>query len=226
MVIKGGGHGNYRNIVLAPFSAQEMCDFAYKSFELAERYRMLVYILTDAYIGQIMESVALPDEVKTPVRLDWAIYGDKESRNNYISSIFMNTELLSAHNLKLDAKYKKLAEICEWEEYETADAEHLFVAFGVCARICLSALQGLRKQGIKAGLLRPKTLYPFPSARLEELGKKMKTAVVVELNSGMMADDVEFATRCRIPVYRYNWMGGKVPSTQEVINRAAVDLKR
>jgi 2-oxoglutarate ferredoxin oxidoreductase subunit alpha len=138
----------------------------------------------------------------------------------------MNTEILSTHNWKLDAKYKKVAEeITEWEEYETGDAEHLFVAFGVCARLCLSALQELRGQGIKAGLLRPRTLFPFPTARLGELGKKIKTSVVVELNNGQMADDVELAVRCAVPVHRYNWMGGKVPSTQEIIDRAIKDLK-
>ncbi|MDR1933972.1 MAG: 3-methyl-2-oxobutanoate dehydrogenase subunit VorB [Spirochaetales bacterium] len=226
MVVKGGGHGNYRNIVLAPFSAQEMCDFTYRSFDIAERYRMLVFILADAYIGQIMEAVALPDEVKKPVRQDWALYGDKESRENLVSSILMNTELLSTHNWKLDEKYKKVAEeMTEWEEYETEDAEYLFVAFGVCARLCVSALQGLRKMNIRAGLLRPKTLFPFPSKRLDELGKKIKSAVVVELNNGQMADDVELAMRCAVPVLRYNWMGGKVPSTQEIIDRAAKDLR-
>jgi pyruvate/2-oxoacid:ferredoxin oxidoreductase alpha subunit len=154
------------------------------------------------------------------------LYGDEKSRKNLVSSIYMSTELQSGHNWKLDAKYKKIEEeITEWEEYETADAEHLFVAFGVSARLCLSALQGLRKQGIKAGLLRPKTLFPFPSARLEELSKKVKTAAVVELNNGQMAADVETAMKSAVPVLRYNWMGGKVPSTQEIIGRAVKDLK-
>ena len=226
MVIKGGGHGNFRNIVLAPFSAQEMCDFTYRAFELAERYRMVVFILSDAYIGQIMESVSLPDEVKSAPRHDWAIYGDKQSRGNLITSILMNTEILSTHNWKLDAKYKKVAaELVEWEEYETKDAEHLFVAFGVCARLCLSALQGLRKKNIKVGLLRPKTLFPFPAGRLAELAKKIKSATVVELNNGQMADDVELAVRCAVPVRRYNWMGGKVPSTEEIMDRMVKDLE-
>ncbi|MDR2588404.1 MAG: 3-methyl-2-oxobutanoate dehydrogenase subunit beta, partial [Spirochaetales bacterium] len=110
MVVKGGGHGNYRNIVLAPFSAQEMCDFTYRAFELAERYRMMVFILADAYIGQIMEAVELPGEVKKAPRQDWALYADKESRKNLVSSILMNTDLLSAHNWKLHDKYKKLGE--------------------------------------------------------------------------------------------------------------------
>jgi pyruvate/2-oxoacid:ferredoxin oxidoreductase alpha subunit len=226
MVVKGGGHGNFRNIVLAPFSAQEMCDFTYRAFEIAERYRMLVFILADAYIGQIMEAVALPDEVKKTQRHDWALYADKESRSNLISSILMNTELLSDHNWKLDGKYKKVGrEFTEWEEYETGDAEHLFVAIGVCARICLSALHELRGKNIKVGLLRPKTLFPFPSKRLYELGQKIKSTVVVELNNGQMADDVALAMQCAVPVHRYNWMGGKVPSTKEIIDRAEKDLR-
>jgi pyruvate/2-oxoacid:ferredoxin oxidoreductase alpha subunit len=225
MVVKGGGHGNYRNIVLAPFSAQEMCDFTYKAFDLADRYRMLVYILADAYIGQIMESVALPTKVKHSERKDWAVYGDGESHRNLVSSIFMSTEILSAQNWKLENKYKQLSgEICDWDEYETEDAEYLFVAFGVCARLCLSALHELRAKGIKAGLLRPKTLYPFPSARLGELGKQIKKAIVVELNNGQMADDVELAFQCSIPTLRYNWMGGKVPSTAEIVVRSMTDF--
>jgi pyruvate/2-oxoacid:ferredoxin oxidoreductase alpha subunit len=173
-----------------------------------------------------MEAVALPDEVKKTPRYDWALYADKESRSNLISSILMNTELLSNHNWKLDEKYKKVErEFTEWEEYETDDAEHLFVAIGVCARICLSALHALRKKNIKAGLLRPKTIFPFPSKRLYELGQKIKSTVVVELNNGQMADDVALAMQCAVPVRRYNWMGGKVPSTQEIIDRAEKDLR-
>ncbi len=226
MVVKGGGHGNYRNIVLAPYSAQEMCDFTYRAFEIAERYRMTVFILSDAYIGQIMEPVLLPVEVRHAARNDWALYADRESRGNLVTSILMNTELMSEHNWKLDAKYKKVeAEFVEWDEYETGDAECVFVAFGICARICLSALQDLRKKGIKAGLLRPKTLYPFPAGRLRELAGNVKSMIVVELNNGQMACDVELAVKCSIPVLRYNWMGGKVPSTSDVSARAEKDIR-
>lgn len=226
MVVKGGGHGNYRNIVLAPFSAQEMCDFTYRAFEIAEKYRMTVFILTDAYIGQIMEPVLLPREVRHAPRHDWAVYADRESRGNLVTSILMSTELLSEHNWKLQEKYKKVeAELVEWEEYETGDAEYLFSAFGICARICLSAVHELRNKGIKAGLLRPKTLFPFPEKRFRELAKQVKSVVVVEMNNGQMARDVEHAVRCSIPVLRYNWMGGKVPSTQEVTERAQKDMR-
>ena len=226
MVVKGGGHGNYRNIVLTPFSAQEMCDFTYRAFELAERYRMSVFILTDAYIGQIMEAVTLPREVRHAGRQDWALYADGESRGNLVTSILMNTELLSQHNWKLDEKYRKLeSEFVEWDEYETSDAEHLFVAIGICARISISAVQELRKKGIKAGLLRPKTVYPFPSARIGELGGQVKSMIAVELNNGQMAQDVDLSVKCSVPVLRYNWMGGKVPSISEITDRAEKDLR-
>ena len=225
MVVKGGGHGNYRNIVFAPFSAQEMCDFTYRAFELADRYRMTVFILADAYIGQIMEPVLIPREVRHAPRKDWALYADKESRGNLVTSILMNTELLSAHNWNLEAKYDRVRkDLVEWEEYETEDAEFVFSAFGICARICLSAVQEFRRRGVKAGLLRPKTLFPFPEKRFAELAEKTKAFAVVELNNGQMAADVELAVRCRIPVLRYNWMGGTVPSTDEVIERASKDF--
>jgi pyruvate/2-oxoacid:ferredoxin oxidoreductase alpha subunit len=225
LAVKGGSHGNYRNIVLAPFSAQEMCNFTYKAFDLAEKYRMLVFILADAYIGQIMESVALPEQVKSAPRQDWAVYGVKESRGKLVTSILMNTDILSAHNWKLYEKYKQVAaEITDWEEYQTEDAEHLFVAFGICARLCMSAVQELRRRGIRAGLLRPKTLFPFPAKRLGELGAQIKSAAVVELNDGQMSEDVELAMKCEVPVNRYLWMGGKVPSTQDIIDRAVQDF--
>lgn len=225
MVVKGGGHGNYRNIVLTPYSAQEMCDFTYRAFEIAEKYRMTVFILTDAYIGQIMEPVQLPQEVRHAPRHPWAVYGDKESRENLVSSILMSTEQLSDHNWKLQEKYRQVEEeLTEWEEYETEDAEFIFTAIGICARICLSSVQALRRKGIKAGLLRPKTVYPFPNKRLAELAKKLKSIIVVELSNGQMAWDVEHAIGCSIPVLRYNWMGGEVPSTDEISARAEKDM--
>lgn len=225
MVVKGGGHGNYRNIVLAPFSAQEMCDFAYRAFELADRYRMTVFILADAYIGQIMEAVEIPTQVLHSPRKEWALYGDPESRKNLITSILMNTELLYQHNRKLQEKYARVErELVEWEEYDTEDAEFLFVAYGISARISLSVVRELRRLNLKAGLLRPKTLYPFPGARISELAQKVHQIAVVELSNGQMAADVELAARK--PVLKYNWMGGKVPSIQEVLDLAKQDMKQ
>ncbi|MFP4563100.1 MAG: 3-methyl-2-oxobutanoate dehydrogenase subunit VorB [Spirochaetia bacterium] len=223
-VVKGGGHGNYRNIVLAPNSAQELCDLSYNAFELADKYRMAVIILSDAYIGQMMEPVSLPAEVKHGERKDWALYADSESRGNLVTSILMNTELLSDHNWKLQEKYARVErEIIDYEEFETDDAEILLVAFGISARISYTAVQDLREEGIKAGLLRPKTLYPFPKQRLAELAEEVKKIAVVELSNGQMAEDVELAVSCRREVLRYNWLGGLVPSTEEIVERIKKD---
>ena len=223
-VVKGGGHGNYRNIVLAPNSAQELCDFSYTAFDLADKYRMAVIILSDAYIGQMMEPVSLPDEVKHGDRKDWALYADAESRENLITSILMNTQLLSDHNWKLQEKYDRVErEVLDYEEFETEDAEILLVAFGISARISYTAVQDLREEGIKAGLLRPKTLYPFPKKRLAELAGQVNKIAVVELSNGQMAEDVELAVSCSREVLRYNWLGGIVPSTEEIVERIKKD---
>ncbi|RKX75838.1 MAG: 3-methyl-2-oxobutanoate dehydrogenase subunit beta [Spirochaetes bacterium] len=224
MVVKGGGHGNYKNIVFAPNSVQEMCDFTYRAFEIADKYRMTVFILSDAYIGQMMEPVELPEKVSKTERKPWALYADRESRHNLITSIFMNTKLMGEHNWKLQEKYKEAEKILEFEELETEDAEVLFVAFGICSRICQTALYELRSSGIRAGLLRPKTLFPFPKQKLNELGERVSKIIVVELSNGQMADDVELSVRSRIPVLRYNWMGGEVPSTGEIVKRVKNDI--
>jgi len=226
ITVKGGGHGNYRNIVLAPNSAQEMCDLTYQAFELADRYRTTVIILADAYIGQMMEPVQLPDKALHGERKDWALYADAESRNNLVTSILMNPVLQSDHNWMLQEKYGKIArETCLWEEMECDDAEVLFVAYGITARICYSAVQSLRNQGIKAGLLRPRTLYPFPEKRLGELAGRCGMIVSAELASGQMADDVERIAAGRVPVKRYLWLGGMIPSVSEVTERVVKDLK-
>ncbi len=220
-VVKGGGHGNYRNLVLAPSSAQEMCDFTFKAFALADKYRATVFVLADAYVGQIMEPVVLPAKVDHGQRKDWALYADRESRPNLVTSILMSTATLKQHNQKLQDKYKLMEKECtDFEEVQTGDAEIVFVAFGICARICFTAVQALRAQGVKAGLLRPKTLFPFPAARLEELAGTARRLGVVELSNGMMADDVELAVHAKIPVDRLNWMGGEVPTSQELVDWA------
>ena len=225
MVIKGGGHGNYKTIVLAPNSAQEMADCGYMAFDLAEKYRCTVFILADAYIGQMMEPVQFPNIVKKAKRKDWAIYGDKESRHNLFTSILMNSQLLSEHNRKLQEKYKKIEdEIVDYEEVLTADAEYLLVAFGISSRICLTVIHKLREEGIKVGLLRPKTLFPYPSVRLSELAVRLKKIMVVELNNGQMAVDVELATKSKLPILNYNWYGGIVPSVVEVVESIKKDI--
>ncbi len=227
MVVKGGGHGNYRNIVLAPNSAQEMCDMTYRAFELADTYRMTAFILSDAYIGQMMEPVAFPEKVLHGKRHDWALYADNDSFKNLITSIHMNRELLSDHNKHLMAKYKSLEEIIDFEEYQVDDADFVFIAYGISSRIAHTAVDELRAKGVRAGLLRLKTLFPFPKKRIsllaDALAKKGGRIAVMELSDGQMADDVDLAVSSMVPVERYLWMGGVVPPVEEVVSRAEAD---
>lgn len=223
-VVKGGGHGNYRNVVFAPDSVQEMCDFTYQAFDIADTYRVTVVILADAYIGQMMEPLSLPRTVKHGTRKEWAIYGDRASRNNLITSIYMDAQVLAGVNVKLQEKYRRIEqELVAWEEVNVDDAEIVLIAFGISARLSLSAVQRLRRGGLKAGLLRPKTLFPFPWKRVRELAGTARKLIAVELNNGQMAEHVELAARCRIPVLRYNWFGGIIPSTEEIVSKVKTD---
>lgn len=226
MVVKGGGHGNYKNIVLAPNSAQELCDMAYDAFDLADTYRMTVIILSDAYIGQMMEPVTLPEKPKRGKRKDWAVYADGESRENLITSILMNTQLLSDHNWKLQEKYETVEKnILDYEELSVEDAEYIFIAFGISARICQTAVEELRSAGIKIGLLRCKTLFPFPKARIEELASEVKGIFVVEMNNGQMQEDIELAAGRRTEIFHNNRLGGIVPTTEELIEEVKQKAK-
>lgn len=230
MVVKGGGHGNYSNIVLAPASVQEMFDFTRRAFDLADRYRMTVFILSDAYIGQMMEPVEIGKPVLHGVRKNWAVYGDAESRGNLISSIYMSPPLQRKHNEFLQSVYRQVEqELPDHESVMTDDADIVFVAYGISARICLSTLHVLRDQGIKAGLLRPKTLFPFPGKAVEALASRRIPLAVVELSSGQMAVDVELAARGRTSVFRYLTMGGETPTVAELaasVRRDVVDRPR
>ncbi|MDA3834530.1 MAG: 3-methyl-2-oxobutanoate dehydrogenase subunit VorB [Spirochaetales bacterium] len=230
MVVKGGGHGNYHNFVLAPNSALEMFDMTRIAFELADTYRITVFVLTDAYIGQMMEAIDISSAVLKGARKPWALYADKESRTNLITSILMNAKLQQQHNEKLQEKYRRIQEECvQTESILTEDAEVVFVAYGICSRICISAVRLLRKAGIKAGILRPKTLFPFPKEELAALiGDRHgrigeKTFIAVELSEGMMADDVELALRGNARVLRYTWLGGVVPSVNEIVQGVQED---
>jgi 2-oxoisovalerate ferredoxin oxidoreductase alpha subunit len=225
MVVKGGGHGSYRNIVFAPHSVQEMCDFTYRAFELADRFRMTVFILSDAYIGQMMEPVVLPTAVKHGERKEWAVYGDSESRKNVITSIYMSQQVLSDLNWRLQAKYRVIErELVEYEETMVDDAEVVLVAFGISARLCYSAQQRLRAAGRKVGLLRPKTLFPFPHKQVGALAGKVQKLIVVELNSGQMAEDIDRSAAGKCPVLRYNWFGGIIPSIGEIVDKVEHDM--
>jgi len=227
MVVKGGGHGNYRNLVLAPHSAQEMCDFTRKAFELADTYRMTVCILADAYIGQMMEPVEISGDAAEGSRKDWAVYGDNASKENLISSIFMDPVLQGKHNSKLQDKYAELERECvEYEEYCIEDARCIFVAYGITSRICMSVVDRMRDEGFASGLLRLKTLYPFPHERIRRLAEQSPVFIAAELSNGMMADDVKLSAEGKAQVLSYGWLGGIVPTVEEVAERAMKDLKK
>ena len=224
--VKGGGHGDYHCAVLAPDSAQEMCDCAYNAFDIADRYRNPVIILTDGCIGQLMEPVELPTKVKANPIKDWAVYGDLKSRPNLICSIFMEPEEIQAHNQKLTDKYRRMeTEIMDYEAFLLDDAEFAFVAYGICARICKSSARLLRVRGIRAGVLRPKTLFPFPTAPIRSLANRAARIVTVELSSGHMHEDVRLAVANRIPSDLYNWSGGVVPTAEEIASRLEKEIR-
>ncbi|GIU76309.1 MAG: 3-methyl-2-oxobutanoate dehydrogenase subunit VorB [Bryobacteraceae bacterium] len=218
--VKGGGHGNYRCLVLAPATAQEMCDLARLAFELADRYRNPVMILTDGYTGQMMEPVDFHStpaaEPKVP---DWAVCGTPETRRNLITSIYLQPDDLERHVRKLAAKYR-LAEEHEtrWENYHTEDADLIFVGYGIVSRILKSVVGMLRERGVRAGLLRPITLYPFPTAEIRRLVGQAAVFFTVEMSTGQMIEDVRLAVEGERPVEFYGRCGGNVPSAEEIFD--------
>jgi len=220
-VVKGCGHGNYKMLVLAPNSVQEMADHGYIAFELAEKYRTPVFILTDGYIGQMMEPVTFPSEVKKVKRFDWAVYGDKQSRGALATSIVMSAERLEEHNIKLNAKYARMEkEDVKWEGYKLNDADVVFVAYGISSRIVMSAVDALRNKNIKAGLLRPITLFPFPKQACMDAAAHAKRMIAVELSNGQMVDDVRLAVGGKKEVEFYGRMGGMTPTVAELVKLA------
>ncbi|MGF7140101.1 3-methyl-2-oxobutanoate dehydrogenase subunit VorB [Roseimarinus sediminis] len=224
---KGGGHGDYRLIVLAPASVQEMNDFVDLGFELAFKYRNPAMILTDGVIGQMMEKVELSEykprwtneEVENK-NGHWAATGKKSHRERHIlTSLELQSEKQEAHNIKLQAKYRKMEEEeVRYELFDCDDAEYVIVAFGVSSRIAQKAVSLLRNQGIKAGLLRPITLYPYPTKIIEELAGRVKGFLSVEMNAGQMVEDIRLAVNGRVPVSHYGRMGGIIATPAEVVD--------
>lgn len=224
-VVKGGGHGNYKVPVLAPNGAQEMCSLTMKAFDLADKYRTPVYVVADGYIGQMMEPVAFPEPVMSLPRKDWALYADKESKHNLISSIYLDPNELEAHNRKLQDKYKLIEENETLSEsFMLADAEYVLIGYGIVSRVLKTAAEKLRQQGIKAGMLRPITLFPFPSKEITALAERNCRFFVVEMSNGQMLQDVKLAVLGKSPIDFYNRMGGVVPTTEEVIEQAHKNL--
>jgi pyruvate/2-oxoacid:ferredoxin oxidoreductase alpha subunit len=219
-VVKGGGHGNYRCPVLAPNSVQEMCSLTMKAFDIADRYRTPVYVLADGYIGQMMEPVEFPEPVSDLPRKKWALYGDKESKDNLISSIYLDPDELEAHNRKLQDKYARIeAHEVLYEKFMMEDAQYVLMGFGIVSRVLKTAVEKLREENVKIGMLRPITLFPFPKQEIELLYPQVKKILVVEMNNGQMVEDVRLYIKGRIPVEFYNRMGGVVPETEEIISQ-------
>ncbi|MDR0542137.1 MAG: 3-methyl-2-oxobutanoate dehydrogenase subunit VorB [Dysgonamonadaceae bacterium] len=223
--VKGGGHGDYRLITLAPASVQEMADHVALGFDLSFKYNNPAMILTDGVIGQMMEKVILPEQrprkTEEEIRREqpWAALGKPASRKpNVITSLELDSAIMEQNNIRFQTKYKTIeANEVRYEETECADAEYLIVAFGSAARISQKAVDLARKRGVKAGLFRPVTLWPFPTQVLKAYNNKVKGILVVELNAGQMIEDVKLAVECKIPVEHYGRLGGIVPTPQEVL---------
>jgi 2-oxoisovalerate ferredoxin oxidoreductase alpha subunit len=219
-VVKGGGHGNYKTIVLAPNSCQEMCDLTMKAFDLADRYRNPVAVLADGFIGQMMEQVDFPEQASLPPRHKWGVHATRETRGNILNSIYLDHHELEDHNRKLQAKYAEAqAKEVAFEEHRVEDADLVVIGYGIVSRVLRSAIAEARKTGLKVGLLRPITLWPFPTAKIRELARRVKSFLVVELSNGQMVDDVRLAVNGGRPVEFYGRMGGVVPTTEELLGQ-------
>ncbi len=217
---KGGGHGDYRLLVLAPASVQEMSDFVPLGFELAFKYRNPVLILADGLIGQMMEKVVLFDQIPRATEFDqqWVTTGKTSDRErNIISSLNLDPAEQEKHNHKLQEKYRKMSQDVRYEEILCEDADYLIVAFGSSARICQNAVELARNKGIRAGLLRPITLFPFPSGVIADMAGRAKGMLSVEMNAGQMVEDVRLAVSGKVPVEHYGRYGGMVYSPNEVL---------
>ncbi len=221
---KGGGHGDYHLIVLSPASVQEMADFVVEGIDLSFKYRTPVMILADGVVGQMMEKVVLPPfrprrtDEQVREQCPWAAMGKGDRKHrNIVTSLELDPAPMEVNNERLQATYKRIAENeARCKEFYTDDAEYLIVAFGSIARISLKAIEEMREMGIKVGLLRPVTLWPFPTKEIERLSKQVKGILTVELNAGQMIEDVKLAAECKIPVHHFGRMGGIVPNPGEI----------
>ncbi len=220
--VKGGGHGDYHALVLAPSTVQEMADLTVTAFDLADAYRMVVIILGDGYLGQMSEPIVLPaPSGRSFDKSQWALTGAAGRDPHIIASLRLNPEdALEQLNLKLQAKFREAAEAeVRWEEFECADAEYVLAAFGLSARICRSAVTALRREGVKAGLFRPITLWPFPSTPLAKVAARARKVLVVEMNAGQMVEDVRLALGSGVDVDFYGTLGGITPQVEAVVER-------
>jgi 2-oxoglutarate ferredoxin oxidoreductase subunit alpha len=219
--VKMAGHGDFHPIVLAPASVQEIIDHVVMAVDLAEKYRTIAMVVLDGALGQMMEPAELPPmrPVRSPEdRPDWALTGAQGRPSKTITSLYLGAENLEGTNLRLQAKLQEIAaNEVRWKEHATDDADYLLVAFGSVGRICQTAVRDARDAGIKAGLLRPITLWPFPSARIAELAQKVQGILAIEMNAGQMVEDVRLAVEGRCPVHFHGRMGGAIPLPDEIL---------
>ena len=216
---RGSGHGDYHMIVLAPASVQEMAELTVKGFELADTYRMTSMILADGTMGQMMEPVSLEFDVKEAPEKPWATVGTKmERKHNIVNSLSLDPEELERLNFERYEKYNYIKENeAMYEEYLMDDAEYAIAAFGIASRVAKNAINEARKQGIKVGMIRPITLWPFPVAPFKKAADKVKAIISVELSMGQMIEDVKLATECKVPVTLCNRVGGMIVSPEQVL---------
>ena len=218
-IVKCGGHGNYRTLVLAPDSVQEMCDLTLLAFELADQYRNPVVVLADGFIGQMMEPVAFPDPAPPPAPPPWAVTGTAATRRNLVTSIYLEPDVLEEHVRKLEAKYRRAErEAVRVECRQTEDADIVLIGYGIVARVLKETVEAARAEGLRVGLLRPVSLYPFPTALIRRLAAHASAFAVVEMSNGQLLDDVQLAVEGRRPIEFYSRVGGNVPSTDAVLS--------
>ena len=220
-IVKGGGHGNYKNIVLAPNSVQEMCDLTMKAFELADKWRNPVVVLADGTLGQMAEPLVFPDTaIKPDIDNSWTVRGSKETMENLITSIYNDFDELEDFNYKLQEKYAKIDdEEVIFEDYKVDDAEIVLVSFGISSRIARSAVDKSRENGLKVGLLRPITLNPFPNTKIKELADKGVSFISVEMSNGQLLADIQFAALRKENTYLVNRMGGNLIELRQVLSK-------
>ena len=218
---RGGGHGDYRHVVLAPSTVQELVNMTIEAFDIADRYRNPVMVLSDGVLGQMMEPVVIPENPEThePDK-PWALTGCKGREPNVVKSLYLDVLELEAHNDRLQAKYAEMERReVRSDTLEADDADVLLVAFGTVARICRSVVRAMRERGRKAGLFRPMTLWPFPYEALRATRDRVQGYLVVEMNAGQMVEDVRLAIEGRQPVEFYGRMGGAVMGVDEVVEK-------
>ena len=216
---RGGGHGDYHILVFAPASVQEMADMTAKCFELADKYRMPAMILADGTSGQMMEPVELPEPTEYNRQKDWAVTGTRcERKHNIINSLYLQPDELERTNFERFERYKLIEENeTMYESFMMEDAEICIAAFGIAARISKNAIMAARAEGIKVGMIRPITLWPFPKKPFLEAADKVKEFISVELSMGQMIEDVKLATECKKPVTLCNRTGGMIPEPEQVL---------